>query len=110
MKNTKTNSHEVFTWFAHCALVLTIGGLLPLSAQAQAQNQAPGQEKATNVATIVESGPTGAATLSAKPVPEPTLPPPSGHLDWRLHRRPHRLRLGQGEHKFHSVANCGAVY
>ena len=78
MKNTKTNSHEVFTWFAQCALVLTIGGLLPLSALAQAPNQAPGQDKATNVATIVESGSTGAATLSAKPVPEPTLPPPPG--------------------------------
>ena len=108
--NTKTTSDKLFIWFARCALVLTIGGLLPLSAQAQAPNQAPGQDKATNVATIVESGSTGAATLSAKPVPEPTLPPPPGTWTGVYNRRPHRLRLGQGEHKFHSVADCGAVY
>jgi outer membrane immunogenic protein len=76
--NIKTSSHKLFTWFAQCALVLTIGALLALSAQAQAQNQTPGQDKATDVATIVESGSPGAATLAAKPVPEPTLPPPPG--------------------------------
>jgi len=63
--NIKTSSHKLFTWFAQCTLVLAIGALLALSPQAQAQNQTPGQDKATDVATIVESGSPGAATLAA---------------------------------------------
>lgn len=76
--NTQPHSHKLFRWITLTTRVLAVGGLLSLSAHAQVQQQLS-QDKAADAVTSVEPGSTGAGPLSAKPVPEPTIPPPSAN-------------------------------
>jgi outer membrane immunogenic protein len=77
--NTQTlSSRNLFRWLALTTQVLAVGGLISLSAYAQIPNQQQvSQDKAADAVTSVEPSTIGAATLSPKPVAEPTLPPPS---------------------------------
>jgi outer membrane immunogenic protein len=74
--NTQPHSHKLFRWIALTTRVLAVGALLSLAAHAQVQQQLS-QDKSADAVTSVEPGSTGAGPLSAKPVPEPTIPPPS---------------------------------
>ncbi|HVS82985.1 MAG TPA: outer membrane protein [Pyrinomonadaceae bacterium] len=77
--NSKTRSHKLLRWLALSTQVLAVGGLISFSARAQVQNQQQAsQDKPADVVTIAEAAPAGAATVSAKPIPEPTLPPFAG--------------------------------
>ena len=77
--NGKIDSHKLFRGLAQSALVLAVGGLIPLSAYAQAQNQQQAsQDKAADVVATAEPSSTGTATLPAKTaVPDPPILPPS---------------------------------
>src|SRR5712692_10749932 len=76
--NAKTRSHSLLRWLALSTQVLAVGVLVSLSAHAQVQNQPQAtQDKPADAVASVEPSSTGAGTLSAKPVPEPTIPPPS---------------------------------
>src|SRR5712691_9383907 len=76
--NTRTRSPKLFRWLALTTQVLAVGVMISLSAHAQVQNQQlVSQDKAADAVTSVEPSSTGAGTLSAKPVAEPTIPPPS---------------------------------
>ena len=76
--NTQTRSPKLFRWLALTTQVLAVGGMISLSAHAQVQNQQlVSQDKTADAVTSVEPSSTGAGTLSAKPVDEPTIPPPS---------------------------------
>ena len=73
----KIRFQKSLRWLALSTQVLAVGGLLSLSAHAQIQNQQQvSQDKAADAVTSVEPGSTGTAALSAKPVAEPTIPPP----------------------------------
>src|SRR5713226_3963306 len=75
---TKTRSQKLLRCIALSTQVLAVAGLVSLSAHAQVPNQQQAtQDKPADAATSVEPSSTGAGTLSAKPVAEPTIPPPS---------------------------------
>src|SRR5713226_7742730 len=75
---TKTRSQKLLRCIALSTQVLAVAGLVSLSAHAQVPNQQQAtQDKPADAVASVEPSSTGAGTLSAKPVAEPTIPPPS---------------------------------
>jgi outer membrane immunogenic protein len=76
--NTKIRFQKSLRWLSLSTQVLTVGGLLTLSAQAQIQNQPQlSQNRAADAVTVTEAGPASAATAPVPALPKPILPPPS---------------------------------
>ena len=78
--NPKTGSQKFFRRLVLSTLVIAVGGLIPLSAYAQAQTpKQSSQNKPAEVVAPAERGPSASVPVVAMPAPAPTpLPPASG--------------------------------